>query len=44
MRSLRELGVVPKMSGSGVLVRQTPPPGSVMKQGESVELVFEPRT
>jgi hypothetical protein len=36
------LGVVPAMQGSGLLVSQTPPPGSVVDPGAAVTLVFEP--
>ncbi len=37
-----ELGVVPKLQGSGLLVSQTPPPGAVVDPGSSLTLVFEP--
>ncbi|MGC4092308.1 MAG: penicillin-binding protein [Polyangiaceae bacterium] len=37
-----ELGMAPKLEGSGLLVGQTPPPGSVMERGAPVTLVFEP--
>jgi cell division protein FtsI (penicillin-binding protein 3) len=36
------LGVVPAMQGSGLLVSQSPPPGSVVDPGATVTLVFEP--
>ena len=36
------LGVVPAMQGSGLIVSQTPPPGSVVDPGATVTLVFEP--
>ena len=36
------LGVTPRVSGSGLLVSQTPQPGSVMAKGEPILLVFEP--
>jgi cell division protein FtsI (penicillin-binding protein 3) len=42
MRKSYELGVVPKLEGSGLLVSQTPPPGSVVDPGAAVTLVFEP--
>jgi cell division protein FtsI (penicillin-binding protein 3) len=42
MKKSYELGVVPKLSGSGLLVSQTPPPGSVMDPGAPLTLVFEP--
>jgi cell division protein FtsI (penicillin-binding protein 3) len=37
-----ELGLSPKLEGSGLLVSQTPPPGAVMDRGTSVTFVFEP--
>ena len=37
-----ELGVSPKLSGSGLLVSQSPSPGSVMESGKELILVFEP--
>ena len=37
-----ELGVRPKVVGSGLLARQEPPPGGVLKKGEALLLVFEP--
>ena len=37
-----ELGVSPRVSGTGLLVSQTPQPGSVMAKGEPILLVFEP--
>jgi PASTA domain-containing protein len=40
-RSL-ELGVSPRFSGSGLLVSENPPPGSVMDKGQDLLLVFEP--
>jgi cell division protein FtsI (penicillin-binding protein 3) len=36
------LGVVPVMEGTGLIVSQTPPPGSVVEPGATVRLVFEP--
>ena len=36
------LGVVPAMAGSGLIVSQNPPPGSVVEPGATVTLVFEP--
>jgi oligopeptide transport system permease protein len=35
-------GVNPRLSGSGLLVSQTPPPGSVVDKGQELLLVFEP--
>jgi cell division protein FtsI (penicillin-binding protein 3) len=37
-----EMGVNPRLSGSGLLVSQTPPPGSVVDKGQELLLVFEP--
>jgi cell division protein FtsI (penicillin-binding protein 3) len=37
-----ELGVSPRVSGSGLIVSQTPQPGAVMAKGEELLLVFEP--
>jgi len=42
LRKSFELGVVPTLQGSGLLVNQTPPPGSVVEPGARVTLVFEP--
>jgi cell division protein FtsI (penicillin-binding protein 3) len=42
LRRSFELGVTPRLSGSGLLVSQTPPPGSVMEKGQDLLLVFEP--
>jgi cell division protein FtsI (penicillin-binding protein 3) len=42
LRKSFELGVVPKLEGSGLLVSQSPPPGSVVDPGAAVTLVFEP--
>jgi cell division protein FtsI (penicillin-binding protein 3) len=39
-----ELGVKPQVSGTGLLARQSPPPGGVLKKGEALVLVFEPAT
>jgi cell division protein FtsI (penicillin-binding protein 3) len=39
-----ELGLAPRVVGSGVLARQTPGPGGVLKKGEALVLVFEPAT
>ena len=36
------LGVVPTIEGSGLIVSQTPPPGSIVEPGATVKLVFEP--
>ena len=39
-----ELGVKPRIEGSGLLARQTPSPGQVVDHGAEVVLVFEPAT
>ncbi len=42
VKHLTENGVVPVLSGSGLLASQSPPPGTVVKKGTSVDLVFRP--
>jgi cell division protein FtsI (penicillin-binding protein 3) len=42
LKQLSDTGLVAVMEGSGLLTSQTPPPGSVVKKGSSVELVFRP--
>jgi cell division protein FtsI (penicillin-binding protein 3) len=37
-----QLGLKPRLEGSGLLVSQTPAPGSVIDPGSSLVLVFEP--
>jgi cell division protein FtsI (penicillin-binding protein 3) len=44
LRRAVELGVSPKVQGSGVLARQTPAPGEAVEKGSSVTLIFEPAT
>ncbi len=44
VRRTMELGVTPKIIGSGLLARQEPGPGGEVKKGASVVLVFEPAT
>ena len=39
-----ELGVKPRVEGTGLLSRQVPAPGEVVDQGSEVVLVFEPAT
>lgn len=39
-----ELGVHPKVEGTGLLARQVPPPGQIVDLGAEVLLVFEPAT
>lgn len=42
VKHLSESGIVPVLSGSGLLMTQDPPPGTVVAKGTSVELVFRP--
>ena len=42
VRELINAGVVPQIEGSGLLVQQLPAPGSVMKLGDSIRLIFKP--
>jgi cell division protein FtsI (penicillin-binding protein 3) len=44
LRRAVELGVSPKVQGSGVLARQAPAPGEAVEKGSSVTLIFEPAT
>ena len=44
VRQAIELGVTPKVVGTGLLAKQTPGPGGVVDKGASVVLVFEPAT
>jgi hypothetical protein len=39
-----ELGVKPRIEGSGLLARQVPLPGQIVDAGSEVVLVFEPAT
>jgi cell division protein FtsI (penicillin-binding protein 3) len=39
-----ELGVKPRVVGTGLLARQEPGPGTVLEKGETLVLVFEPAT
>jgi cell division protein FtsI (penicillin-binding protein 3) len=39
-----ELGVKPRIVGTGLLSRQEPPPGATLKKGEALVMVFEPAT
>jgi cell division protein FtsI (penicillin-binding protein 3) len=39
-----ELGVKPKVEGTGLLSRQVPPPGHIVERGTELLLVFEPAT
>lgn len=42
LRKTAELGLSPRLQGTGLLVSQSPPPGSVVDEGAQVTLVFEP--
>jgi cell division protein FtsI (penicillin-binding protein 3) len=42
LKAALDLGVQPKVSGTGLLVTQTPGPGQVMEKGATLALVFEP--
>lgn len=42
VRQMLELGVEPRVSGTGLVAKQEPPPGGVVDKGASVTLVFEP--
>ncbi|MBI3200729.1 MAG: PASTA domain-containing protein [Myxococcales bacterium] len=42
VRQMLELGVAPRVSGTGLVAKQEPPPGGVVDKGASVTLVFEP--
>ncbi len=42
LRQLTESGVIPVMEGTGLLASQSPPPGSVVEKGTSVQLIFRP--
>jgi cell division protein FtsI (penicillin-binding protein 3) len=39
-----ELGLQPRVVGTGLLARQEPGPGAVLEKGETLVLVFEPAT
>jgi cell division protein FtsI (penicillin-binding protein 3) len=42
LKAALELGVEPRISGTGLLVTQTPPPGQIIEKGAVLSLVFEP--
>lgn len=42
LRKSIELGAVPQVRGSGLLAKQSPPPGEVLKKGSALLLEFEP--
>ena len=42
VRQALELGVEPRLTGTGLVAKQDPPPGGVVDKGASITLVFEP--
>jgi len=42
LRSLMDLGLLPRMSGTGRVIRQDPAPGSSVPAGSVVHLILEP--
>lgn len=42
LKQVFELGLVPKLRGSGLIVNQKPPPGSLVDKGGDLLLVLEP--
>ena len=44
VRRAIDLGVQPEVQGTGLLARQSPPPGQVLEKGEKLTLIFEPAT
>ena len=42
LKAALDLGVTPQITGTGLLVTQTPPPGQVVDKGATLALVFEP--
>lgn len=42
VRQAYELGVEPRLTGTGLVAKQDPPPGGVVDKGASITLVFEP--
>jgi beta-lactam-binding protein with PASTA domain len=42
MKQMIELGLTPHLKGSGLIVNQQPPPGSVVDKASEVLLVLEP--
>jgi cell division protein FtsI (penicillin-binding protein 3) len=42
LRTAYEIGVEPRFEGTGLLVRQEPPPGSIVDPKSPIKLVFEP--
>ena len=44
VQKAEELGIVPRVEGTGLLARQRPAPGDVVAEGTQVTLIFEPAT
>jgi len=44
LRKGAELGLAPRVMGTGLLAHQEPQPGAVIEKGEALVLVFEPAT
>jgi cell division protein FtsI (penicillin-binding protein 3) len=44
LRKGAELGLEPRVIGTGLLAHQEPQPGAVLKKGEALVMVFEPAT
>jgi cell division protein FtsI (penicillin-binding protein 3) len=44
LRKGAELGLQPRVIGTGLLAHQEPQPGAVLKKGEALVMVFEPAT
>lgn len=44
LRRGAQLGLAPRVIGTGLLARQEPQPGAVIEKGEALVLVFEPAT
>ena len=42
MKQMIELGLTPHLKGSGLIVTQQPPPGSVVDKASEVLLILEP--
>lgn len=42
VKSVVALGLLPSVEGTGRLMRQEPPPGTVLPKGSSLKLIFEP--
>ncbi len=44
IKKSRELGVEPRVTGSGLVARQSPPPGQALDKGGTLVVEFEPAT